>query len=82
MRDWYQSTPDSSPAESSIPLTWGRLLDNWTAIELDLHDPRYGPVVDIESGILKTRTWRWLELRVIDLVGQGGRLARALSTQK
>lgn len=57
-----------------MQLTWGDLFDHWVAIELDLQDRG----IDVESGILRERTWRWLSWRILDLVGSGGRLSRAL----
>ncbi|WLP90259.1 hypothetical protein [Gordonia sp. NB41Y] len=50
------------------------LLDHWSAIELDLQTAG----IDVESGILAERTWRWLELRIIGCVTAGGHLTRVL----
>lgn len=76
MRDWYNTGPLSATADGqSASITWAMLLSNWIAIELDLADRG----IDVESGVLRERTWRWLELRIVDLIGSGGRLARALS---
>ncbi|MCP3799740.1 hypothetical protein NLX83_10770 [Allokutzneria sp. A3M-2-11 16] len=48
-------------------------------IEADLHSV-YG--VDVESGILRARSWRWLRVRVVGLLSCESRLARALSPAK
>ncbi len=40
-------------------------IDHWRAVELDLHT-EFG--VDVESGILRDRTWRWFVMRVGDLI--------------
>ncbi|OOL31855.1 hypothetical protein GQ85_11005 [Rhodococcus rhodochrous] len=45
-------------------MTWPDILARWRYVELDLHDRG----VDVESGILRDRSWRWLQLRVLDLV--------------
>lgn len=45
-------------------------------IEADLHDV-YG--VDVESGILRARSWRWLRTRIVGLLSCDSRLARALA---
>ncbi|MGQ4358570.1 hypothetical protein [Streptomyces sp. SAS_272] len=42
-------------------------------IEADLHQV-YG--IDVESGILQRRTWRWLQLRIIGLLSTECRLQR------
>lgn len=51
------------------------LLEQWTAITIDLH-ATFG--IDVASGILRQRTWWWFEDRVIALIGRGGALDRAL----
>jgi hypothetical protein len=38
-----------------------------------LHE-RYG--IDVESGILRDRTWRWLQLRILGLLSTESRLQR------
>jgi len=37
----------------------------WALIEADLHQV-YG--IDVESGILRERTWRWLQARILGLL--------------
>jgi hypothetical protein len=34
-------------------------------IEADLHE-RYG--IDVDSGVLRQRTWRWLRVRIVGLL--------------
>lgn len=72
VRDWYLTGPDSADG-----ITWAALIgDHWPRIELDLADRG----VDIESGVLDTRTWSWLKLRIADLAGQpDSRLHHALT---
>lgn len=54
------------------------VLKHWGAAELDLHEV-WG--VDVEDDALMTaRSWRWLELRLSDLVLHGPRLAPALKS--
>lgn len=45
-------------------------------LETDLHDV-YG--IDVESGVLRQRSWRWLQLRVLDLVARGPRLGQVFN---
>lgn len=53
-----------------------QILDHWADIELDLADRGW----DVESGILRERSWRWLELRIADIVSTPtSRLHRALT---
>lgn len=55
---------------------WEDILNAWAAIETDLHQV-FG--VDVESGVLAHRTWRWLNLRITDLINQPSRLRTALN---
>lgn len=42
-------------------------------IELDLFDLG----VDVEDmTVMRSRSWRWLELRILDCVGRGRRMSR------
>ncbi|MBV7292381.1 hypothetical protein [Corynebacterium sp. TAE3-ERU16] len=34
--------------------------------------------VDVESGVLDERSWRWLETRVVHLLGRPSNLSRSL----
>lgn len=57
------------------PHLWSHILTHWLDIELDLQQAG----VDVESGILRERSWRWLELRIADLASTPTtRLYRAL----
>ncbi|WP_395704811.1 hypothetical protein [Rhodococcus ruber] len=57
-------------------MSWSDILKFWRYVELDLQDRG----IDVESGILHERSWRWLQLRVIDLVTlPGTRLHTALN---
>lgn len=47
-------------ANESVERTFADILEHWQAIELDLDTAGH----DIESGILETRSWRWLKLRI------------------
>jgi hypothetical protein len=49
------------------------LLAEWPLIECDLHET-YG--VDVGSGILRDRSWRWLRVRILGLLSADSRLAR------
>lgn len=77
IREWYlppNSPQAQQPGKSSVH--WQDILTHWNAVESDLHDT-FG--VDVESGILAQRSWRWLNLRILDLINQPSRLRRALN---
>lgn len=80
LRDWYgdpdaDATAPPDPEPELVEVGWQRVLDNWTAVENDLHE-RFG--IDVESGILHQRTWRWMRIRINDLIDQPSRLRKAL----
>ncbi|GAA2772766.1 hypothetical protein [Saccharopolyspora taberi] len=35
--------------------------------------------IDVDSGVLRTRSWRWLRARIVGLLSCESRLARALT---
>lgn len=76
MRDWYNNPPKPS-GPPGPELTWKILLSHWRAIELDLH--RFYHVDVEEPGLLKARSWRWLETRILGVIGNEGHLVRALT---
>lgn len=79
MRDWYGNpTGDKQDTEDKplVKVEWSWLLDQWALIECDLHDTFN---IDVESGILRNRTWRWLNLRINDLITQPSRLRTAVA---
>jgi len=49
------------------------MLQQWPLIEADLHS-QYG--IDASSGILRERTWRWLQVRILGLLSAETRLYR------
>jgi len=59
-------------------LTWAKILTHWNLIEADLQDAG----IDIDSGILKRRTWRWLAVRISGLLSVESRLQRKLFPPK
>ncbi|QFP97046.1 tail assembly chaperone [Gordonia phage Suerte] len=71
MRDWYYQSPPASTPTTQTAIPWSDLLEQWTPLTLDLHEV-FG--VDVESGVLQDRTWRWLENRIRDLLFRGPRL--------
>lgn len=65
-----------TPAGKEIRLPWRNILAAWASIELDFQD--WG--IDLESGILKERSWRWLHTRIMGLIAKPeSRLHRALT---
>lgn len=65
--------------QQTISANWSEILTEWTSIELDFQDAGiYG--IDLESGILDRRSWRWLSLRIAGLISSpSSRLHRALT---
>ncbi|MBG0560729.1 hypothetical protein [Actinoplanes aureus] len=57
-------------------MSWLDLLTHWVHIEADLHE-RYG--VDVEDrAVMRSRSWRWLQTRIVGLLSVESRLRRAL----
>ncbi|MCG7203951.1 hypothetical protein [Streptomyces arenae] len=54
-------------------MSWHNLLSLWPLIEADLHS-EYG--IDVDSGILRRRSWRWLQARIYGLLCAESRLQR------
>lgn len=58
-------------------MTWARLLTHWPLIEADLHERYQLDVGDRE--LLRSRSWRWLRVRILGLLSTDSRLARQLA---
>src|SRR5690606_18262608 len=74
--EWYEGglpTPSRARSGSLRSLTWDKLLAQWPLIEADLHS-EYG--IDADSGVLRERTWRWLQVRILGLLSCDSRLHR------
>ncbi|WP_280273373.1 DUF7426 family protein [Nocardia wallacei] len=78
LRRWF-NPPELAPENAATPtMPWRDVFACWTQIELDMHSV-FG--VDLNSGVLHERPWRWLEMRIRDLaVMPGTRLHRAIFT--
>jgi hypothetical protein len=50
-------------------------LDHWPLIEADLHE-HFGLDVG-DRALLRSRSWRWLRVRILALLSADSRLARA-----
>lgn len=56
------------------------VLSRWNLVEIDLHE-RFG--IDVESGVLTDRTWRWLLVRILGLIDDPRtRIHRALTLKE
>lgn len=68
--------PETKQLEGQkIRLTWIDILGEWASIELDFQDWN----IDLESGVLKERSWRWLDRRIYGLIANPeSRLHKAL----
>ena len=74
--EWYDIPPEVRQAEEAPELTWDSLLQHWALIEADLHQEYQ---VDVEDrALMRARSWRWLETRILGLLSVHSRLARAL----
>ncbi|XVU25812.1 hypothetical protein ACQPZJ_01770 [Actinoplanes sp. CA-054009] len=60
-------------------MTWADILTRWRTVEADLHQV-YGIDLD-EPGLLRRRTWRWLEGKILGLLDTKSRLSRALAPE-
>ncbi|MFI0739347.1 hypothetical protein ACH4PU_14845 [Streptomyces sp. NPDC021100] len=60
-------------------MTWAQILGEWPLVEADLHE-HYG--IDLgDDRLLRSRSWRWLRLRILGLLSTESRLARVLLPQ-
>ena len=60
-------------------MTWTDILSRWRLVEADLHQV-YGIDID-DRHLLRRRTWRWLEARILGLLSTNCRLSRALAPE-
>ncbi|MGV9662578.1 DUF7426 family protein [Nocardia niigatensis] len=76
LRYWF-NPPEMAPGNHRAETRpWSDILACWNEIELDMQQV-FG--LDLESGVLKERPWRWLEVRIRDLAATSGtRLNRAI----
>ncbi|MBB4915099.1 hypothetical protein [Streptosporangium saharense] len=58
-------------------VAWADLLERWSLVEADLH-AEYGVDLD-EPGLLTSRSWRWLRIRILGLLSADSRTARSLT---
>lgn len=72
--EWYERPPGWEERPQGIPgLTWTKLLEQWLLVEDDLHQV-YG--IDVATGILRERNWRWLRTRIVGLLSTDSRTSR------
>ncbi|MGW1740449.1 DUF7426 family protein [Nocardia sp. NPDC001965] len=69
LRLWFNPTEMAPVYRVAPTVPWRDIAACWAALELDLHDV-YG--VDVCSEVLDRRPWRWLELRIRDLLTTPG----------
>lgn len=63
LREWYD--PHRQGSGDGEGRSWAEIFERWSLVEADLHE-LYG--IDVESGILRTRSWRWLRTRIAGLL--------------
>ncbi|TXL91925.1 hypothetical protein EW053_04425 [Streptomyces sp. IB2014 016-6] len=54
-------------------MTWDAILEQWDLVEADLQETYQ---IDVDSGILRDRSWRWLRVRIAGLISTDSRLSR------
>lgn len=75
--EWYELPEER--ATSGQRVSWAEILTNWRLVEADLHDV-YG--IDVEDReLMRSRSWRWLEVRITGLLAADTRLYRALAPE-
>ncbi|MGW6658834.1 hypothetical protein [Rhodococcus sp. NPDC055024] len=76
MQPRHANKPAAKQVEGQkIRLSWPDILGEWASIELDFQDWN----IDLESGVLKERSWRWMNRRIFGLVANPeSRLHKAL----
>lgn len=72
--EWYEGAEDLGGSQDQ-GLGWSDVLQHWRLIEADFHS-EYG--VDLSSGILRARSYRWLRVRIEGLLAADTRLYRKL----
>lgn len=61
-------------------ITWPRILGHWRLIEADMQQV-YG--IDLATpGLLRARSWHWLEVRILGLLSTRSRVQRVLLPEK
>ena len=76
LRDWYFPAADDD-TEDRPSITWSEILENWASLEADFHSEFD---IDLESGVMRERTWRWFQVRMSALLNDPtSRLARSMT---
>lgn len=76
--EWYELPAELQPGTEQTQVNWNQILDRWSLVEADLHE-QYG--IDLSSGVLRKRSWRWLRTRIYGLLSANTRLNRSLSSK-
>jgi hypothetical protein len=75
--EWYDIPPQERPSSRGRQVAWRDILTHWQLVEADLHSA-YG--IDVEDrDLMRRRSWRWLEARIVGLLAADTRLHRALT---
>ncbi|SCL42207.1 hypothetical protein GA0074692_6710 [Micromonospora pallida] len=70
--EWYDYPEEVRQEQDADRVSWADILSRWALVEADLHDV-YG--VDVEDrALLRTRSWRWLDVRISGLLAADTRL--------
>lgn len=77
--EWYEPPEAEKATQTGPPITWHDLVSRWWLVEADLQDTG----VDIEDKrLMRLRSWRWLEVRILGLLHADTRIARALADDR
>jgi hypothetical protein len=75
--EWYEFPEQIRRQRAGEAVPWETLLTHWSLIEADLHS-EYD--IDVEDRqLMRHRSWRWLETRIVGLLAADTRLHRALA---
>lgn len=77
--EWYElddSEQRKVAGQETPPITWAEILSHWVELECDLQSV-YGIDID-DRWMLRRKSWRWLETRILGLLDIDSRLSRAL----
>jgi len=64
------------PGEQGDGRSWSQILEQWNLIEADMQE--YYHIDLAEPGLLKSKTGRWLRIRILGLLTEGTRTHAAL----
>lgn len=79
--EWYEIPDDvlQEKERQGQRVAWSDILSRWALVENDLQDR--GIDVD-DRTLMRRRSWRWLETRIVGLLSADTRLHRSLAPEQ